>query len=177
MVTQLHNFKNIFITSSPDFQAVSLDCQIVKRLTRALFPLLQWHRYLFALLRESPSNLVPGPFGGGGLRREREGERRSHSLPMEAKPVGVRAWPAPFSLTESCPGGFVLRALCWCPLLLNASPCSAAACKPPPLLAPSSAASLRICPNLLLGVLGVWQDLSRETLSPGNPIEGAPRTL
>lgn len=41
MVTQLHNFKNIFITSSSDFQAISLDCQVVKRLTRALFSLLQ----------------------------------------------------------------------------------------------------------------------------------------
>lgn len=61
MVTQLHNFKNIFITSSPDFEAISLDCQVVKRLTRALFSLLQWHRYLFALLRECPSNSVPGP--------------------------------------------------------------------------------------------------------------------
>lgn len=62
MVTQLHNFKNIFITSSPGFQAISLDCQVVKRLTRGLFSLLQLHRYLFALLREGPSNYVPGPF-------------------------------------------------------------------------------------------------------------------
>lgn len=62
MVTQLHNFKNIFITSSPDSQAISLDCQVVRRLSRALFPLLQWRRYLFALLRECPSNLVPGLF-------------------------------------------------------------------------------------------------------------------
>lgn len=60
MVTQLHNFKNIFITSSPDFQAISLHCQVGERLTRALFSLLPWHRYLFALLRECPSNLAPG---------------------------------------------------------------------------------------------------------------------
>lgn len=66
MVTQLHNLKNIFITSSPVFEAISLDRQVVERLTRALFPLLQWHGDLFALLRESPSNLVPGPFGDGG---------------------------------------------------------------------------------------------------------------
>lgn len=61
MVTQLHNFTNIFITSSPDFQAISLDCQVVKRLTRALSPLLQWHRYLFALLRERPLTWSLGP--------------------------------------------------------------------------------------------------------------------
>lgn len=46
MATQLHNFKNIFITSSPDSQGISLDYQVVQHLPRTLFLLLQWHRYL-----------------------------------------------------------------------------------------------------------------------------------
>ena len=62
MATQLHNFKNIFIASSADSQAISLDCQAVRRLTRALFPLLQRPRYSFALLRECLSHRVLGHF-------------------------------------------------------------------------------------------------------------------
>lgn len=99
MATQLHNFKNIFITSSPDSEATSVDCQAVKRLTRALFPLLWWHRYLFAWLRESP-NVGHLKMEVGAEKRERE--RRSPGLPVEAKPVGVCAWPVPFSLS-GCP--------------------------------------------------------------------------
>lgn len=68
MVTQLHNFKNIFITSSPDLEAISLDCQVVKRLTRALFPLPQWYRYLLAVMRVCSSNWIPChlEFGAAG---------------------------------------------------------------------------------------------------------------
>lgn len=108
MVTQLHNLKNIFITSRPDFRAISLDCQVVERLTRALFPLLQRPGYLLALPREWPSGLVPGPFGDGG----RAEKSRSPGLSVLAKPAGVHTWPAACSPLESRPGGSVCLEPC-----------------------------------------------------------------
>lgn len=96
MVTQLHNFKNIFITSSPDFEAISLDCQVVKRLTRALFSLLQWHRYLFALLNVLLTR-SPG-----------------HSeFEVGLSPLGLRRKADPACSQQLCPLGTAAARLCF----------------------------------------------------------------
>lgn len=132
MVTQLHNFKNIFITSSPDSQAISLDCQVVRHLTRVLFPLLLWPGYLLALLSEWPSHLVCGPFRVRGglspiaLRRE---------MLTRPPPGGQANWdrcvatsPSP----RSCPCGSVCSGLCAGADSLNAPLCAQLRAEPSP---------------------------------------------
>lgn len=87
--------------------------------------------------------------------------------PLSGRAVGIRMGPAHCPPSGLCHGGSACSgALPCCLCLLNAPLCNGARCKPQRLLAPFSAASLEIRQHLLLGTVGVWQDLTRPDAQP-----------